>query len=73
MLQPDVRKSAQEVADLLADDFIEFGSSGLIFNKQQIIGGVQRETPAKRSLMEFKASVLGPGYCFGNSPSSAVL
>ena len=28
LLQPEVRQSAEAVADLLADDFIEFGSSG---------------------------------------------
>ena len=40
LLQPEVRQSAEAVADLLADDFIEFGSSGQVFNKQQIIEGL---------------------------------
>ena len=61
MLQPDVRKSAQDVADLLADEFIEFGSSGRIFNKQQIIESLQHEPPIQRSLVEFHTSVLPPG------------
>ncbi len=60
LLQPDVRKSAQAVADLLADDFIEFGSSWGVFNKQQVIEGLRQETPTQRPLMEFKASVLAP-------------
>ncbi len=60
LLQSDVRKSTQEVADLLADDFIEFGSSGCIFNKQQVIEALQQVTPAQRSLREFKALVLDP-------------
>jgi hypothetical protein len=61
LLQPEVRKSAKEVADLLADEFIEFGSSGRVFNKQQIIESLQQEPPIQRSLMEFKASALAPG------------
>jgi hypothetical protein len=31
LLQPDMRKAAEEVAELLTEDFIEFGSSGRIF------------------------------------------
>jgi hypothetical protein len=61
LLQPDVRKSAQDVADLLAEEFIEFGSSGHIFNKQQIIEGLQHEPTIQRSLVEFHTWVLAPG------------
>ncbi|WP_375472314.1 DUF4440 domain-containing protein [uncultured Nostoc sp.] len=43
LLQPDVRKSAKDIMDLLADEFIEFGSSGRVFNKQQIIESLQNE------------------------------
>ena len=43
LLQPEVRQSAEAVADLLADDFIEFGSSGQVFNKQQIISSWNRK------------------------------
>lgn len=48
LLQPEVRQSAEAVADLLADDFIEFGSSGQVFNKQQIIEGLQQEPPGSK-------------------------
>ena len=37
LLQPDVRSSAEEIAKLLADEFIEFGSSGRVFNKHHVI------------------------------------
>jgi len=56
-----VRKSAEVVADLLADGFIEFGSSGHVFNKQQVIEDLQQEPPAHRSLLQFNATVLAPG------------
>ncbi|MEH2058780.1 MAG: nuclear transport factor 2 family protein [Nostoc sp.] len=43
LLQPNVRKSAKDIIDLLADEFIEFGSSGRVFDKQQIIKSLQNE------------------------------
>ncbi|MDZ8184671.1 MAG: DUF4440 domain-containing protein [Nostoc sp. ChiSLP02] len=64
LLQPDIRKSAKEVTELLADEFIEFGSSGRIFDKQQIIKSLQNEPtePAiQRSITEFKTLVLATG------------
>jgi len=36
LLQPDVRKIAEDVAALLAAEFIEFGSSGHIFDREQL-------------------------------------
>jgi hypothetical protein len=33
LLQSDIRRSAAKVGDLLADDFVEFGSSGRVFSK----------------------------------------
>ncbi|MEH2139230.1 nuclear transport factor 2 family protein [Nostoc sp.] len=64
LLQPDVRKSAKDVMDLLADEFIEFGSSGRVFNKQQIIESLQNEPiepVTQRSITEFKTLVLATG------------
>ncbi|AVH62606.1 hypothetical protein CDG77_30460 [Nostoc sp. 'Peltigera membranacea cyanobiont' 213] len=64
LLQADVRKSAKDVMDLLADEFIEFGSSGRVFNKQQIIDSLQNEPIApvtQRSITEFKTLVLATG------------
>ncbi|MBN3897415.1 MAG: nuclear transport factor 2 family protein [Nostoc sp. NOS(2021)] len=64
LLQPDVRKSAKDVMDLLADEFIEFGSSGRVFDKQQIIKSLQNEPIeplTQRSITEFKTLVLATG------------
>jgi hypothetical protein len=60
LLQSDVRKSAEDVAALLAGDFIEFGSSGRIFNKQQIIAALQDETSIRISLTNFRVQLLAP-------------
>ena len=61
LLQPEVRESAAEVATLLAPAFMEFGSSGRIFTKSQIIEALQGEEPVWRALEEFKTSLLAPG------------
>lgn len=60
LLQPEVRKSARDVAHLLADEFIEIGSSGGVFDKQQIIESLQNEPVIHRSFMDFKTSILAP-------------
>ena len=56
LLHPSVRASPDEVARLLADEFIEFGSSGRIYDKQQIIRLLQEEQgEAQLTLAEFSA------------------
>jgi hypothetical protein len=43
LMHPSVRASPDQVARLLADEFIEFGSSGRVYNKRQIIELLQQE------------------------------
>ena len=61
LLQPAVRKTASRVDALLADDFMEFGSSGRVFYKHDIIDILRSESLARRSLTDFRALPLGPG------------
>jgi len=64
LLKPEVRSSAEQVGRLLADDFVEFGSSGYAYDKQEIIAALQQEKPdpaARISLAEFAARRLAPG------------
>ena len=61
LLQPAVRKTASRLAALLADDFMEFGSSGRVFDKHSIIDTLSSESPARHSLTNFRALPLGPG------------
>ena len=64
LLRPEVRSSAEQVGRLLADDFVEFGSSGYAYDKQEIIAALQQEKPdpaARISLAEFAARRLAPG------------
>lgn len=58
LLRPEVRRSPQELAQLLADDFREFGSSGRIFDKEQIIEALQNEEPSELRLEEFRLVAL---------------
>ena len=44
--QPDVRASREKLAELLADDFIEFGRSGRTYDKPSILTALTQETGA---------------------------
>jgi hypothetical protein len=63
LLKPEVRKSVDRLSRLLADEFVEFGSSGRIFDKRQIIEALQKEpSDAKKqiSLVDFTVRRLAP-------------
>lgn len=60
LLRADFRKSTENVAALFAEDFIEFGSSGRVYNKAQIIEALENETPAQMTLTDFSAKRLSP-------------
>src|SRR5579863_5106176 len=62
LLESAIRTSAGAVAGLLADDFVEFGSSGRVFNKEQIVHSLQQEAETcRRSLQDFETKLLAPG------------
>jgi hypothetical protein len=42
-------------------DFIEFGSSGAVYNRQQILDGLAKESPMELSATDFSARVLCDG------------
>jgi hypothetical protein len=43
LLQPHTRQSPEEVRALLADEFVEFGSSGRVWDKESTIAALQQE------------------------------
>lgn len=59
LLQSTVRKS-ELVAQLLSEDFVEFGSSGRTFTKAQIIISLHAEPPVKFTATEFNVKLLAP-------------
>jgi hypothetical protein len=61
LLDPAVRHNSELVASLLTDDFIEFGSSGRVFNKASILEDLKNETPRLASLLsDFSTREIAP-------------
>lgn len=58
--QPDIRRSPAELSKLLADEFLEFGSSGCIYDKQAIIEALRVEATIRFVMSDFKAVPLAP-------------
>jgi hypothetical protein len=58
LLDSTTRKNAEAVASLLTDDFQEFGSSGRIYCKAEIIAALQAETEIRLSMRNFEARLL---------------
>jgi hypothetical protein len=57
----EVRSSPQAIAALLADDFIEFGSSGRVFSKAAIIEALKGEAVEQQlQVHDFRVRELGP-------------
>ena len=59
LLVPDVRRSTRLV-ELLADDFVEFGSSGRIYTKKDIVDLLQAESPVVQTTSAFSVFSLAP-------------
>lgn len=59
LLVPGVRKSAR-VEALLAEDFVEFGSSGRTYAKADIIAALRDETPTAITATDFRLRMLTP-------------
>jgi len=55
LLQTAFRHNRQAVSKLLADDFCEFGSSGRVWNKQQILDLLETEESFTYTLDDFRA------------------
>ena len=59
LLRPGVRKS-DRATELLAEEFIEFGSSGRVFAKVQIVAALRSEDPVRITASGFKVKRLAP-------------
>jgi len=58
LLQPEVRRSRENLEELLADEFTEFASDGAAYTKAQVIDALQSELPSERSLFDFRLVAL---------------
>jgi hypothetical protein len=64
LLRPAFRNDRAAVAALLADDFVEYGSSGRVFTKEEILDLLAAESPQHIELADFAARLLAPGVAF---------
>lgn len=62
-LDTNFRHSRNDIEPLIADDFLEFGSSGRSFDKAAVIDFLVNEpdTIAQRTMSRFQAKELAPG------------
>jgi hypothetical protein len=61
LLQPEIRRAAEQVDALMADEFMEIGSSGKLYDKAQIMAALEAETGELFSLEDFHVRELAPG------------
>lgn len=57
-LNPETRHSVKKLENLLADDFVEFGSSGKIYHKNDILKWLPLESPRQFIIEDFSALIL---------------
>ena len=57
------RMSAHEAAALLADDFFEFGASGKVWTKHEVIAAMAKWQPIERTFADFAVRELSPSVC----------
>ncbi len=73
LLKPEVRRSPAKIAELLADEFVEFGSGGRIYNKQAILEELATESPIRLSIADFKLLQLAPDVALVTYRATATL
>ena len=59
LLRPEIRTSSAELSRLLGEDFIEFGSSGRVYGRAQVIEALQAASSDRITLESFRLQELG--------------
>ena len=54
LFQPEVRHSRTDLTELLSDEFVEFGSSRRVYDREQIIAHLAEESSIRISISDFK-------------------
>ncbi len=55
LLDPETRSNTAKLNELLSAEFVEFGSSGTIYNRTEIIDALTKETSDQIMANDFKA------------------
>lgn len=64
LLQPEVRKSKERLNELIADDFVEIGTSGKEYTKQDVINDLTEEPEIKFTIQNFNTIEISPDSIF---------
>ncbi|SRR5258707_9970826 len=60
LLDPTLRRTPEKLAPLLADEFVEFGSSGRTYDKKQILFALRKQIPGRLTIEEFRVREISP-------------
>jgi hypothetical protein len=61
LLDPTTRRDPGAVTALLANSFVEFGSSGRVYTKSEIVAELSAETQQEVEAFDFATRELAPG------------
>ena len=61
LMRPSTRSSRRNLEDLLADEFMEFGSTGVAYDRDTVVSAMLLESPAAWSIANFQARALADG------------
>lgn len=59
LMDPEVRRNGQ-AADMIADDFVEFGGNGRTYNKSDALAMMRHHAPRIFALEEFNVREIAP-------------
>ena len=60
--QPHTRRSRERLSELISDDFIEFGSSGEVYAKSDVLVNLPSSAEIKFTMTDFRINTLSPGF-----------
>jgi hypothetical protein len=63
LAQVDRRLSAEDAGSLIAEDFVEFGASGKVWSKAEIIAAMSQWAPMERIVENFSVRELSASVC----------
>lgn len=61
LMRPATRSSRRNLEELLAEDFVEFASTGVAIDRESVISALLLEPPPAWSIANFEARSLGDG------------
>lgn len=74
LLKPEVRSSHEQLNNLLSDDFREFGSSGLVYTKQNVLERLSSNTDkVVYTLSDFKVVALSEDIIMANFKTDRII